>query len=149
MSSRAYRPLPSIQLPVPFESCCCYYFLFLIMLKDLDARVKVVFAVVNRDLLSNPDVFYRNNLNKSSSYRKSSVEFTAVIYKTCRSEHDIGTDVELQETEILPITLHSFLLILVHASLYSLKILNLLAFLNKYSCNDSRILDLWRKAFRV
>jgi hypothetical protein len=65
------------------------------MLKDLDTRVKVVFVVVNRDLIFNLDVFFRNNLNKSSFSRKSSVEFAAVIYKTCRSEYYIGTDVEL------------------------------------------------------
>ena len=127
---------------MPFESYYYYSFYFLVILKDLDARVKVVFTIVNRDLLFNLDVLFRNNLNKSSSYRKSSVEFAAMIYKTYRPEYYISTEVELKETKILPITLYSFLLILVYASLYSLKILNLLALLNKFSYNNSRILGI-------
>jgi hypothetical protein len=65
------------------------------MLKDLDTKVKVVFAVVNRNLIFNLDVFFCNNLNKLSFSRKSSVEFTAVIYKTCWSKHYIGINIEL------------------------------------------------------
>jgi hypothetical protein len=53
------------------------------MLKDLDTKVKVVFAVVNCNLIFNLNVFFYNNLNKLSFSRKSSVEFTAIIYKTC------------------------------------------------------------------
>jgi hypothetical protein len=64
--SKAYRPLPFIQLLVPFKSYYYYYFLFLVMLKDLDTRVKVVFAIVNCDFIFNLDVFFYNNLNKSS-----------------------------------------------------------------------------------
>lgn len=95
MLFRAYKPLLSIQLLVSFKSCYYYYFLFLVMLKDLDTRVKVVFAVVNRNLIFNLNVFFRNNLNKLFFSRKSSIKFTAMIYKTCRSEYYIGTDIEL------------------------------------------------------